>query len=299
MNKVSFDIVNKDLTQKREDALLKIKNSHLFDEFIKKYEINDQEIINNASKFLKVFEENETCKNCLDLSSCKMINKGVHYFLGFDSNGEIALKMEPCKKNNVVILNKYFIYLDYDKDIVNYDINSLVNPDYIYSRKKLILAFKDLLTTSTNKGIYLYGSRQAGKTFMLAVFSKVYAERKNKKVAFIDASRHFKMLSDIYFKNIDSFNDLLTEIKEVDLLVIDDFGNEHKNEIIRDMIVFPLLNERMKNNKLTCFTSPYSLSDLVSMYSLKEIRSPKANQLKEIIEIMADTIKLESLPYRE
>ena len=100
-------------------------------------------------------------------------------------------------------------------------------------------------------------------------------------------------------KNIDSFNDLLTEIKEVDLLVIDDFGNEHKNEIIRDMIVFPLLNERMKNNKLTCFTSPYSLSDLVSMYSLKEIRSPKANQLKEIIEIMADTIKLESLPYRE
>ena len=69
MNKVSFDIVNKDLTQKREDALLKIKNSHLFDGFIKKYEINDQEIINNASKFLKVFEENETCKNCLDLSS--------------------------------------------------------------------------------------------------------------------------------------------------------------------------------------------------------------------------------------
>ena len=48
MDKVSFDIVNKDLTQKREDALLKIKNSHLFDEFIKKYGLKGSSSINRA-----------------------------------------------------------------------------------------------------------------------------------------------------------------------------------------------------------------------------------------------------------
>lgn len=299
MEKINVSFVQSDFTKKREEALIKIKSSHLFDDFILKYEITDQEIINNASKFLKVMEENECCKNCKSIFSCKMANKGVNYFLGFDSKGEIALKLEPCNKNSLIVLNKYFIYRDFEDNIADYSIKSLASPDYVYPRKKVIASFVDILKNNSRKGIYLYGSRQCGKSFMLSVFSKVYAEKNDTKAAFINASKHFKMLNEAYFLNKDNFNSLLNDLIEVDLLVIDDFGNEYKNEIIRDMIVFPLLNERLKKNKLTSFTSSYSLNEIQSMYALKENASPKARQLIEIIELLTNVINIVSAPYRE
>ena len=92
---------------------------------------------------------------------------------------------------------------------------------------------------------------------------------------------------------------MLNDLINLDLLIFDDFGNEYKNEIIRDVIVFPLINERLKKHKITCFISSYSLDEIEIMYALKERISPKSRQLKDIISLSTKSFCLNGLPYRE
>ena len=89
MEKVQTSFVNKDLTKQREEALLTIKESGIFDDFIEKYEINEIEIMQNASKFLSVLEERKICKNCSGLENCKKKIKGTVFFLKYMLNKQI------------------------------------------------------------------------------------------------------------------------------------------------------------------------------------------------------------------
>ena len=89
----------------------------------------------------------------------------------------------------------------------------------------------------------------------------------------------------------------LQDLIAVDLLVLDDFGNEYKNVFIRDTIIYPLLNERLKNGKLTWFTSAYTVKDIINMYSFKSNYSPKAAQLGELIKSLAKEFTLTGIRF--
>lgn len=301
MEKLQISLATQDLTEKRQEALEKIKESGFFADFIEKNEISDLEIMKNASKFLRVLEANEICKNCQGLSKCQKPNKGIRLDLTFDESGDLTLSLLPClEQAKLLRINDLFLYRDFPDEYIFYAIEDLIsNADFKAVRKNVIAHLVKILKSLETKGLYLTGTRQSGKTFILSVFSKTIAEKNNLKAAFLDCNTRIKELNDLYFIDKNEFNDRLLELMNVDLLVLDDFGNEYKNEIIRDMIVFPLLNERMKKSLLTCFTSSYSLSDVMQMYALRENSSPKAQQLKEIINLMTKQIKLDSLPYRE
>ena len=151
----------------------------------------------------------------------------------------------------------------------------------------------------TSEGIFLHGNRMTGKTFLLAVYSKEYINKGYGTVAFVDAPSEIKHLNDLNFSSKESFAKRLNELMDVDLLVLDDFGNEYKNEFIRDTIVYPLLDYRLKNNKLTWFTSSYKLDDITQMYALKERYSPKANQLVSVIKGLAKEVFLGGTKFRK
>ena len=299
MEKIKLSITRQDFSKQREEVLYKVKESGIFDKFIKEYEITDAEIMKNASKFLRVLEENETCQNCQGINNCQKRNKKVHLELQFDSYGELILSLTPCKEQQKILnYDGLFIYRDFPNNNLVYDLKDTYNSDFQQVRRPLLNHLKEILTNG-EKGVYLNGNRQSGKTFILSVFAKTFADKTNKKVAFIDSTRRIQELNDLYFKNKDEFEFIFSELVNAELVVFDDFGNEYKNEIVRDMIIFPLLNERYKNHKVTCFISNYSVSDIKIMYSLKEKISPKANQLAELIELLSKKIELKSLPYIE
>ena len=133
----------------------------------------------------------------------------------------------------------------------------------------------------------------------MSVFSKTLIDRNKCKVAYLDTPNRIRELNDLYFINKDAFQEELNNLINVDVLILDDFGNEYKNEIVRDNIVFPLLNERLRKHLLTCFVSSYSLNDIIKMYSLKDNKSPKATQLGEVIQLLSNEIKIESIPFRK
>ena len=89
MEKLKIDIVKENLQQLRNESLIKVKESGIFDDFVLQNDIDDQEILSNMSKFLKVMEEMESCNGCKNIQSCKKTNKGICLSLSINDEGEI------------------------------------------------------------------------------------------------------------------------------------------------------------------------------------------------------------------
>ena len=72
----------------------------------------------------------------------------------------------------------------------------------------------------------------------------------------------------------------------VPVLVLDDFGNEYKSDYLRDTILFPILSERSKTEKITLFTSDFTFEEIAKMYSGKDSDRIRSNQLKRLLQAM-------------
>lgn len=94
--------------------------------------------------------------------------------------------------------------------------------------------------------------------------------------------------TDIYDKKMEIDN-RLNYLREIDYLVIDELGNEETNNLIRDVIIFPLINSRIKDNKKTVFLSELSLEELTRLYmpNRQNVRG------QQIINLIKNSIKRE------
>lgn len=302
MEKMKFDNNYENLTSLREKSLDLIKENPELLKFIEEYNINDVIIMKNASKFLRYIDLNKYCCNCKSVNDCKSSLNGFKAVLEYDEyDNSIELNFKPCEINEKKLeLDKKFVYRDFDDSIFEYDFKELLlNQDYKNVRKDTVAHLLNIIKKRSEKGLYLYGPRQNGKSFILSVFAKTMVKELKCNACFIDSVSRVKDINDLYFLNKDAFNENLKEYINCDILIFDDFGNEYKNEIIRDMIIYPILNERFRQRKLTLFSSNYSLDDIEKMYSLKENYSPRAKQLRELIEASCKCIYLNSLPYRD
>ena len=83
---------------------------------------------------------------------------------------------------------------------------------------------------------------------------------------------------------------MLDSLKNAYLLVIDGFGNEYINDIVRDSVVIPLLQYRASNKKMTIFTSDFSLNDLITLYAKRD-KSGNNIREKQLANILHSMIK--------
>lgn len=300
MKQVNFKkIENSHLDEIKNDKLKIVKNNESFQEFIALNSLTNEEILNNISKFLKVLSDRSICENCQDLKRCEKYPKGKCLDLEFDDDNRlINLVYFDCERE--AIQHEYeiqYLIKDFPNENLEYEFKEIANPDYFDCRKNMIAYLSEIILKDLKKGIFLTGSRRCGKTFALSLFSKAFIKKYHQSVAFVDSSKIFKNLNDLYFTNKEEMEQLFDKLCDVDLLVIDDFGNEFKNEYIRDLIVYPLLNSRLINNKLTCFSSSYTIEEISQMYQLRERESPKARLLKEVISELTREISVISRPF--
>ena len=74
----------------------------------------------------------------------------------------------------------------------------------------------------------------------------------------------------------------------IPILVLDDFGNEFKNDFVRDAILFPILSTRASKRLLTIFTSDFTISDIEALYSNTKAGAIRAKQIAKLIQSMCD-----------
>lgn len=270
-----------------------INENKILNDILKKYQ-NDLYFKENFSKLRKDFPQSEIldiieiinnkrlCSNCRDLMECKQKIEG-HYLSIMDNN----LSYIPCqfqlerhelnkKYDSLVYTTNKNLILPKSKDLLMYP-----------NRKEILLHIKSLLSNESEKGLYIYGAIGVGKTYILETLLNTYLERKV-KCAYImlnDLYNELRPLS--YSKNNedkDELNRIINRLKNVSVLIIDDIGAERNEQVLRDNILYTVLDYRMKNNKITHFSSNYDYKDLEEHFSISSASLKEEIKGKRIVE---------------
>lgn len=93
----------------------------------------------------------------------------------------------------------------------------------------------------------------------------------------------------------------MDEIKQIQVLILDDIGAEMVTTWVRDEIIGPLLQHRLADGKPTFFTSNRSIEELIESYSRTAdgtVDKLKANRIGDRIKALATEIYVDGKNYR-
>ncbi len=110
------------------------------------------------------------------------------------------------------------------------------------------------------KGLYLYGPFGVGKTYLMGAIANELVDKNHSSVKLLHYPTFINELKDTFSDN--STQDVINETKKVDVLILDDIGAESNSQWVRDDVLNPILEYRMKESLPTFFTSNFSVDDL-------------------------------------
>ncbi len=267
--------------------------------FIKTNNIPNKAIESGLNNLLAFHLKTKYCKDCQGMATCKQTNTGYMPKLLYNGT-QIELDTTPCEYHNLASKTK-----QKQDNLILIDCNfNNFNFDDIYfneNRKDILTKIKTCLASyekgKPTKGIYIHGNYGCGKTYLLAYLAKTLASN-NHKVIFA----YYPSLARMFRSAISagSLEDLIDTLKEVEVLVLDDFGGETLTNYIRDEVLGTILQARMTNNLLTFMSSNLDEELLVahlkeSNHSLDDLR---ASRIYERIRALMEFVKLSDNNYR-
>lgn len=283
----------------RSDCLKKIANNTEIKQLIADNKLGSTDIEKNFSVLLSYVVHKNKCVGCKGLNDCQQVNNG--YMPVVDYNGvNFDVEYLPCNYKQTVIDQK-----NIDRNLTCYSCNFdnfNFNDIYINEKRKEVLAkiktcinnYKNNLPT---KGLFLHGQYGCGKSYLLAYLAKNLANA-NHQVLFAyypDLVRKIK--SSI---GNGTLEEIIETIKDVEVLVLDDFGGEMLTGFIRDEVLGVILQDRMSNNRLTFMSSNLTPKLLFEHLkeSTKDIDSLRASRIYERIRTLMEFVELNDQNYR-
>ena len=286
----SKDIIKKSVDMKKyiEELLEALKADKDVYESLKPLGLTNKEVRDNIGKLADYQEDFNICKKCPGFDKCPKQTPHISTYV-YKDGSYLTTRSEPCKKliEEMELDSKYLA-----KDFPQEWKKSVVkNLDLSENRRPLIKDFINIIKGKSHKWLYVKGNHKVGKSFVLVTFANEFVAMDLGQVAVINASKQFKRLADIAYSDKEGFSKAIQTLSTVPLLVIDDFGQEYKNELIRDQIVIPILNERVHNDKLTFFSSEFTISEIQQLYSIG--RNGGALRGKQLGNLLADMCEKE------
>lgn len=145
------------------------------------------------------------------------------------------------------------LYKSIDSKVIAQNSKTMV-ANYIKNFSK----FQDI-----GKGIYFYSkTKGSGKTRLAVSLGNVLLRNLKQQVKFITSSDLLKEIKNTYNKDSKfTESQLVDSINKVNILIIDDIGVERPTNWVNEML-FSILDNRMKYNRVTIFTSNCSVEEL-------------------------------------
>lgn len=283
-----------------------LENEHIT-KIIKKLNLNYAQIESGYDIFLKIIEEQKNHENLEYITKVEIYDENTIMAISVPNS---KLKEELKRKqfhilDEITKLNESLIFENksnknkkektkLDKNIFYWEIKNLEKNDRLkalnwLAKNYIKLFIKDNIYT---KGIYLYGGFGVGKTYFLMTLAN-YSITKEKSVIFVNSSD----LYDYMKKNVEKNNELnsyiIDKLKNVDVLIIDDIGNEKQSNWFLFSILYPILEFRLNEQKIVCFSSIFSLLSLKKYWlKSKELDSIKVERLIDKINSLTNQIEL-------
>lgn len=287
MNKIN------DKYQKYNQVIIdKIKNDEKLNSFIN--ELNEEQFNEYFNLLYNQALENEKCKNCLGKKDCVSDNYGYQSYLML-IDGKVVQKVKPCEYMEI---NNFDLV-----DVLYYPVNAFsgnVDRGNLVARGNFFVEQKKIIDGKSNKGTYLYGRYGTGKSFLTFKLVNQLASY-GKKVVFVLVPELIRIIK----ANLDTPNfmdELIVKLKRVDVLVLDDIGGEINSSFSRDEILFPILDSRMNEGKITFFTSNYNMDELEKHFSIENKRKDEnpvpAGRIMERIRKLSKEMVLDDKNYR-
>lgn len=282
---------NKDL-----NLLLKeLNNNESIQKFIQENNLTTEYINKNLTSFLAYLSSEKKCLNCPGLSSCKQAQEGMKINLKY------TYKVEPfydeCKFLIEELKNTNHLYTE------GYDFDSLVNQKVFITKERanVLSLIKEFLDNYEKdefvKGLYIQGKHGTGKTFLMAYIAKSLADRGHDVLFMFYPDLVRKVKSLIQDNKLEQG---ITELKNVGVLMLDDFGAENSTAFIRDEILSPILQYRMNNNLPTFMTSNLEDEQLINHLADSNNGTDlvRASRIRERIRAMMNYVQLDGAVYR-
>lgn len=124
---------------------------------------------------------------------------------------------------------------------------------------KLILSADNYIEGEETRGIYIYGKTGIGKTYMMGALYN-YLKSRDKEPAIVYFPELLRKVKSEIKNN--GYYAIIDEVREQEILLIDDFASENLTDFIRDEIILPIINYRSDEKLLTYFTSNLGPSEL-------------------------------------
>ncbi len=284
--------LNKSLKENYKKAL-KDEN---FKELISKIKLSEDELMKYTSLLEESSCEYNHCKNCKNILECKNKIQGYAYLPKIE-NKKLVFNYKACKYKEKLIEQNRF-----KANITLYQTQDGIldaNVKDIYSKDtKRFEAINSLMTFlkeyPNHKGLYLHGSFGSGKSYLVTAIL-VELAKKDIKSTIIFWPEFLSELKS-YFGDDTGYRKIMYQIKNTEILLIDDIGAENITSWSRDEVLSPILQYRMDNKLKTFFTSNLSIEDLEKHLALTKDGEEvvKARRIIERIKQLTNDVELVS-----
>lgn len=245
---------NYETTNDTDELIDSLLNNPDIRSFVMKYDLTNKDIVSNINAFLTYVDD---AKKDNDGNVVSNNYEGFSPKLSY-SDGIVTIRYSKIKEEEPKTKMRNIMVIDELLD-ANLEDYSLITDErralYQYART-FINSFDD---PKPMKGLYISGSFRTGKTYLAAAIGNELAE-KGYDVVMV----YYPELSSYLKSSIgtDDFQNTVDNLKQCDLLILDDFGGEAVNPFIRDEVLSVVLNHRMIKNKPVIFTSNIPMARL-------------------------------------
>ncbi len=225
---------------------------------------SDEILMKYTSKLEETALELKNCSKCKSLGKCKNRVEGHVYYPNL-RNDYIEFEYKPCKYFKESVRKNNTVFFETPISLENASLSDLTSEK---ERNVILKYIKDFLKKKMNneevKGLYLSGNFGSGKSYILSALLNELSNKGFKTVNVYYPRLLMKLKASF---NDFSYDEIMNEIMESDILLIDDIGAENNSSWSRDEVLGTILQYRMDNNLTTFFTSNFTIEELETILS--------------------------------
>lgn len=296
MQKLSIEFpLNSQQLKERQALVALLKKDKRIVNFLNEHHL-DPMIIEEKAQMLSTYCDHlNLCEGCTGLKMCKQKQSG--HVLSLNVEPLWSWELKACRyqkaQDSARATHSAFSQLEVSEIFLEARLENLSEGiedlNYLSSLKPIV----DWLKNPSDQGFYLYGHPGVGKTHLVMALANHFAQN-HRRIAMVHMPSFASKYPSSFFESEEK-DKYMASLLRSDVLILDDIGAETYSSYFRDEVLFPLLNQRMDQQKLTFFTSNHALESLAHHYRFNQKGDDESLKSTRILERIKSLAKVQAI----